>query len=156
MISKIFCKGKIVKRTWRTVLKLNTFSFMKNSLHFHIFPHSSLTSEVFIMQHEMKNQCLETTDLEAAFQRYNIFIASGNKITEDCFVNSENTESTLAITSWMPYTLKVECSPSIKLWLWILVCWVNWNIVKTLCENIQRIKTYTSASIANFKKRKIC
>ena len=41
---------------------------MKNSLHFYVFPHSSQVGEVFIVECETINQCLETTALDAAFK----------------------------------------------------------------------------------------
>ena len=41
---------------------------MKNSLHFHVFPHSSQVGEVFIMECETTNQSLGTTALDAAFK----------------------------------------------------------------------------------------
>ena len=58
------------------------------------FPHSSQISEIFIMDSEAENQCLGTTALDATFKRYKPFIASDN-ITEDDFVNSENTDTLL-------------------------------------------------------------
>lgn len=44
------------------------------------------------MEHKTKNYCLEAIALDAVCKRYKIFIASGTNITEDDFVNSENTE----------------------------------------------------------------
>ena len=41
---------------------------MKNSLHFHVFPHSSQVGEVFTVECETTNRCLGTTALDAAFK----------------------------------------------------------------------------------------
>lgn len=88
-------------------------------------------------------------------KRCKTFIAIDSNITEDDFVNSENTETSLKCDLTFSHELlNASCT---DLWIesYCLIAILNTGLFGQLkCENIQRINTYTSASAVNNKKRK--